>query len=117
MDWAVIIDTIIAIAGVLGLGGLATKLYYDGKRLREALIAAKASIMKMWAEIVAANEDKDVTQEEFTKIVAAASVFMKDFDEIVNSGTIVVEDLYALKDAIEALLKTWGATKAAAAKK
>lgn len=118
MDWAVLMDILIGIAGVLGIGALAVKIRNDGQRFKNAMLAVKASLTKMWAEIVAANADKNVTQEEFDKIVVAASAFMKDFDELITSGTVIVDDLYALRDAIEAMVKTWqgkAAARAAAA--
>ncbi len=118
VDWAVIIDILIGIAGVLGLGAIAVKIRNDGERFKNAILAVKTSMTKMWEEIVAANADKNVTQEEFDKIMAAASVVMNDFDELIKSGTVIIDDIYALRDAIEALIRTWkgqAAARAAAA--
>jgi hypothetical protein len=120
MDWNVIIEALLWIAGVLGLGALATKFYNDGKRLKEVLPVAQASIMKAWNIAMEANADNNVTQEEYNQIMEAVNVFMKDFNVIVSTSEDIVGDLFALTKAIEEMVNTWRGkldAKAAAAKK
>jgi hypothetical protein len=116
MDWNVIIEVILAIAGVLGLGAIAARLKTDGDKLKAALKAAQVSLMDAWEVCKKANEDKNVTQEEFDEIMDKVSAFMTDFNNIVQCSKIVTDDLYALRDAIEEMLEKWkGAAKARAA--
>lgn len=102
MDTATIIqivEAIVAVAMALGLG-VVGKLYVDSKKAYEAWQALYSSIKMFADEIKAANADKDVTQEEFDKLMNRFSEIMEKAEKLRADVQTVVDDIYELKKEI-----------------
>ncbi len=102
MDTAVIIqivEAIVAAAAFLGLG-IVTKLYKDSKVMYEAWLSLYSALKLLADEIKKANEDKNVTQEEFDEMMEQFGDIMAKAEKLRESVQVVVDDVYKLKEEI-----------------
>jgi ABC-type transporter Mla subunit MlaD len=104
VDWNVIIEMALAIAAVIGFGGIAIKLKLDAEKLIEKVKALIASYQSLVEEIKQANDDGKVTQEEFTKLMNEINALVANATEAMKAGKDVVDDIETLKNQIMAIV-------------
>jgi len=83
-----------------GVGAASYKLYIDSKKLIEVMKPLLSSLQEMQQEIVDANADGAISNEEFTKLLDKSNELVKKITEAMAQAKLVVDDFIALKDEV-----------------
>jgi ABC-type transporter Mla subunit MlaD len=104
VDWNVIIEMVLAIAGIIGFGTIAMKMKLDAEKLIEKIKALVSSYQSLVNEIKQANDDGEVSQKEFTQLMNEVNALVANATEAMKAGKDVIDDVELLRNQIMAIV-------------